>query len=101
MMNVECRTGIDIRFWINFASNCFLQNKSYLCCVNPKNSNMAKNNFILLVSLLLVASYSQQGLNQPRKLSGEENETVLLGFDNYTAKPLYDEHNDSFNTYFL
>ena len=62
---------------------------------------MAKNNFILLFSLLLVASYSQQGLNQLRKLSGEENETVLLGFDNYTAKPLYDEHNDSFNTYFL
>jgi len=62
---------------------------------------MAKNYFLLIFSLLLVATYSQQGLNQPRKLTGEENETVLLGFDNYTALPLYYTHNDSFNTYFL
>lgn len=62
---------------------------------------MAKNNFILLFSLLLVASYSQQSLNQPRKLFGEDNETVLLGFDNYTAVPLGYVHNDSFNAHFL
>ena len=62
---------------------------------------MAKNYFLLIFSLLLVATYSQQGLNQPRKLFGEDNETVLLGFDNYTAVPLGYIHNDSFNAHFL
>ena len=42
MQNVECRMGIDFCFWIYFASNSFFQNKSYLCCVKPKNTNMKR-----------------------------------------------------------
>lgn len=67
---------------------------------------MEKNNFMILLCMLLVISYSQQtkkGLNHLRKLNTAENETVLIGFDNYTKTPIDNEKNLnlSFNTYFL
>jgi hypothetical protein len=67
---------------------------------------MEKNNFMILLCMLLVISYSQptkKGLNHLRKLDTAENETVLIGFDNYTKTPIDNEQNLnlSFNTYFL
>ena len=67
---------------------------------------MEKNNFMILLCMLLVISYSQptkKGLNHLRKLDTAANETVLIGFDNYTRTPIDNEKNLnlSFNTYFL
>ena len=67
---------------------------------------MEKNNFMLLICMLLVISYSQptkKSLNHLRKLDTAENETILIGFDNYTKTPIDNEKNLnlSFNTYFL
>lgn len=67
---------------------------------------MEKNNFMLLFCMLLVISYSQptkKGLNHLRKLDTAMNETILIGFDNYTKTPIDNEKNFnlSFNTYFL
>ena len=67
---------------------------------------MEKNNFMLLLCMLLVISYSQpteKGLNHLRKLESADNETILIGFDNY-HKTLIDNDknfNLAFNTYFL
>ena len=67
---------------------------------------MEKNNFMLLLCMLLVISYSQpteKGLNHLRKLESADNETILIGFDNYN-KTLIDNgknFNLRFNTYFL
>jgi len=49
---------------------------------------MDKKNFVILLSSLLVISYSQLSeeglhLNIPRKLQSSESETILLGYDNY------------------
>jgi len=49
---------------------------------------MDKKNFVILLSSLLVISYSQlleEGLhlNIPRKLQSSESETILIGYDNY------------------
>ena len=67
---------------------------------------MEKNNFMLLFCMLLVISYSQptkKGLNHLRKLDTAENETILIGFDNYRKTPIDNEKNLNltFNTYFL
>ena len=68
---------------------------------------MGKYNFMLLFSILLVISYSQlsekdSNLNPVRKLEVNTEETILLGFDNYTRDPS-DKivHNSSFDMYFL
>ena len=68
---------------------------------------MEKYNFMLLFSILLVISYSQlsekdSNLNPVRKLDVNTEETILLGFDNYTRDPSDKiEHNSSFDMYFL
>ena len=68
---------------------------------------MGKYNFILLFSILLVISYSQlsekdSNINPVRKLDVNPEETILLGFDNYTRDPSDKiEHNSSFDMYFL
>ena len=68
---------------------------------------MGKYNFMLLFSILLVISYSQlsekdSNINPVRKLEVNTEETILLGFDNYTRDPS-DKivHNSSFDMYFL
>ena len=68
---------------------------------------MRKNIFMILMNLLLVVSYSQlsgkhQNLKSSRKLDANLQETILLGFDNYSRIP-YDNivHNSTFYTYFL
>ena len=67
---------------------------------------MEKNNFMLLLCMLLVISYSQpteKVLNHLRNLESADNETILIGFDNYN-KTLIDNdknYNLKFNTYFL
>ena len=67
---------------------------------------MAKKIFMFLLCMLLVISYSQpteKGLNHLRKLESADNETILIGFDNYN-KTLIDNDknfNLAFNTYFL
>ena len=68
---------------------------------------MRKNIFMILMNLLLVVSYSQlsgkhQNLKSSRKLDANLQETILLGFDNYSRIP-YDNivHNSIFYTYFL
>ena len=67
---------------------------------------MEKNNFMILLCMLLVISYSQptkKGLNHLRKLETDVNETILIGFDNYNKTPIDNEKNlnITFNTYFL
>ena len=68
---------------------------------------MRKNIFMILMNLLLVVSYSQLSGKHPnlkpvRKLDANLQETILLGFDNYSRIP-YDNivHNSTFYTYFL
>ena len=62
---------------------------------------------MILMSVLLVVSNSQlsgkhQNLKSSRKLDANLQETILLGFDNYSRIP-YDNivHNSTFYTYFL
>lgn len=67
---------------------------------------MEKNNFMLLLCMLLVISYSQpteKGLNHLRKLESADNETILIGFDNYNKTFIDNGKNSNlaFNTYFL
>lgn len=68
---------------------------------------MEKNNFMLIISILLVVSYSQLSgkgskLNSLRKLDININETILLGFDNYYRIPSDQlNHSSTFYTYFL
>ena len=68
---------------------------------------MRKNIFMILMSVLLVVSNSQlsgkhPNLKSSRKLDANLQETILLGFDNYSRIP-YDNivHNSTFYTYFL
>ena len=67
---------------------------------------MEKNNFMILLCMLLVISYSQptkKGLNHLRKLDTAGKETILIGFDNYNKNPIDNEKNLNltFNIYFL
>ena len=68
---------------------------------------MRKNIFMILMGVLLVVSNSQlsgkhPNLKSSRKLDANLQETILLGFDNYSRIP-YDNivHNSTFYTYFL
>ena len=68
---------------------------------------MRKNIFMILMSVFLVISCSQlsgkhPNLKSSRKLDANLQETILLGFDNYSRIP-YDNivHNSTFYTYFL
>ena len=69
---------------------------------------MEKNNFMLLLSVLLAISYAQFSekglpLNNPRKLQSSDPETILLGYDNYNFT--YDsstrQSNFNFTIHFL
>ena len=69
---------------------------------------MEKNNFMLLLSVLLAISYAQFSekglpLNNPRKLQSSDPETILLGYDNYNFN--YDsstrQSNFNFTIHFL
>lgn len=67
---------------------------------------MEKKIFMFLLCMLLVISYSQpteKGLNHLRKLESADNETILIGFDNYHKTLIDNDKNFSltFNTYFL
>lgn len=67
---------------------------------------MEKKIFMFLLCMLLVISYSQpteKGLNHLRKLESVDNETILIGFDNYHKTLIDNDKNFSltFNTYFL
>ena len=69
---------------------------------------MEKNNFMLLLSVLLAISYAQFSekglpLNNPRKLQSSDPETILLGYDDYNFN--YDsstrQSNFNFTIHFL
>ena len=69
---------------------------------------MEKNDFMLLLSVLLAISYAQFSekglpLNNPRKLQSSDPETILLGYDNYNFN--YDsstrQSNFNFTIHFL
>ena len=69
---------------------------------------MSKINFMIFLSMVLAISYSQLSskespINHPRKLQEKKiNETILLGFDNYSTFPVgYKNYSISFYTYFL
>ena len=70
---------------------------------------MEKINFMtIFIGMLISMAFSQKTqndlpLNQPRKLMEYTNETILLGFDNYTAHipDGYKNYTLSFFTYFL
>ena len=69
---------------------------------------MSKINFMIFLSMVLAISYSQLSskespINHPRKLQETKiNETILLGFDNYSTFPVgYKNYSISFYTYFL
>ena len=69
---------------------------------------MNKNNFLILLSLLLVISLAQLSekdspLNSPRKLQSSKSETILLGYDNYnfTYDSSTKQSNFKFSIYFL
>lgn len=63
---------------------------------------MKLNNFIF-ISLFFIYLSKGLPLNHPRKLQETKiNETILLGFDNYTTFPAgYNNYSISFYTYFL
>lgn len=69
---------------------------------------MEKNNFMLLLSVLLAISYAQFSekglpLNNPRKLQSSDPETILLGYDiyNFTYDSSTRQSNFNFTIHFL
>ena len=66
---------------------------------------MGSTKFIVLINILIV-SYAQitpyqYNLNHQRKLELDLNETILIGFDNYTEERKDATTNLNFNTYYM
>ena len=66
---------------------------------------MGSTKFIVLINILII-SYAQitpyqYNLNHQRKLELDLNETILIGFDNYTEERKDKTTNLNFNTYYM